>query len=103
MEIWGIVAFWRKCISDQGQPFRVHSLIPILIHSFILLFVVEGVISQLPVCLNQYSIVVKKHHNPSKFYKRKHLIVAGLQFRGSVHYHHGRKHGSMLADMVLQK
>jgi hypothetical protein len=24
-------------------------------------------------------------------------------FRGSVHYHHGGKHGSVLADMVLEK
>ena len=24
-------------------------------------------------------------------------------FRGSVHYHHGRKHGSIQADMVLEK
>ena len=23
--------------------------------------------------------------------------------RGSVHYHHGRKHGSMQTDMVLEK
>jgi hypothetical protein len=25
------------------------------------------------------------------------------RFRGSVHYHHGRKHGGMQADMVLEK
>jgi hypothetical protein len=24
-------------------------------------------------------------------------------FRGSVHYHHGRKHGIRLADMVLEE
>ena len=24
-------------------------------------------------------------------------------FRGSVHYHHGKKHGSQQADMVLEK
>ena len=24
-------------------------------------------------------------------------------FRGSVHYHHGRKHGSVQADMVLEE
>jgi hypothetical protein len=24
-------------------------------------------------------------------------------FRGSVYYHHGRKHGSVPADMVLEK
>jgi hypothetical protein len=25
------------------------------------------------------------------------------RFRGSVHYHHGGKHGSIQADMVLEK
>jgi len=33
----------------------------------------------------------------------KHLIVAGLQFRGSIHCHHGGKHDSMQADVVLEK
>ena len=35
----------------------------------------------------------------------KENISLGLaySFRGSVHYHHGRKHGSMQADMVLEK
>ena len=28
---------------------------------------------------------------------------AGLQFRGLVYYHHGGKHGSVQADMVLEK
>ena len=28
---------------------------------------------------------------------------AGLQFRHLVHYHHGRKHESMQANMVLEK
>ena len=31
------------------------------------------------------------------------FIGSGLRFRGLVHYHHGRKHGSMLADMVLEQ
>ena len=35
--------------------------------------------------------------------RRKHLIGAGLQFRGLVHYHHGRKHGGTQAGMVLEK
>lgn len=32
-------------------------------------------------------------------------ISLGLDysFGGSVHYHHGRKHGNMQADMVLEK
>jgi hypothetical protein len=35
--------------------------------------------------------------------KEKYLIGVGLQFRGLVHYHHGRKHGSTQVDMVLEK
>ena len=46
---------------------------------------------------------MKRHHDQGNSYKGKHLIGAGLQFRGSVHYHHGRKHGSIQADMVLEK
>ena len=42
----------------------------------------------------------RDHGNP---YKRKHFIGAGLQFRGLVHYHHGGKHGSIQADVVLEK
>ena len=38
----------------------------------------------------------------SIFYKVKHLIGTTLQFRGLVDYH-GRKHGSIQADMVLEK
>jgi hypothetical protein len=35
----------------------------------------------------------------------KENISLGLaySFRGSVHYHHGGKHGSMQADIVLQR
>ena len=29
--------------------------------------------------------------------------MAGLQFPGSVHYHPGRKHGSVQADILLEK
>jgi hypothetical protein len=35
--------------------------------------------------------------------KEKHLIGSGLQFQSLVHYYHGRKHGCMQADMVLEK
>jgi hypothetical protein len=34
---------------------------------------------------------------------RKHLTGSGLQFRSSVHYHHGSRHGGTQADMVLEK
>jgi hypothetical protein len=42
-------------------------------------------------------------HVHGNSYKGKHLIEAGLQFRGLVYPCHGRKHGSMQADMVLEK
>jgi hypothetical protein len=47
---------------------------------------------------------VKRHHDQDKSYKGKYEIGAGLySFRGSVHYHHGRKYGSLQADVVLEK
>ena len=46
---------------------------------------------------------MKKHCDHGNSYKGKHLTGTGLQFRGLIHYHHGRKHGSMQADMVLEK
>ena len=49
------------------------------------------------------SIAVKRCHDHSNSYKGKHLTGAGLQFRGLVHCHHGRKHGGTQADMVLEK
>ena len=36
-------------------------------------------------------------------YKGQHLIGPAYWFRGSVHYHHDRKHGSIQADTVLEK
>jgi hypothetical protein len=47
-------------------------------------------------------IVVKRHHDQDNSYKGKHLIGA-YYFRGLLHYRHGRKHGSMQADMVLEE
>jgi hypothetical protein len=41
--------------------------------------------------------------NHGKSYKGQHLIVDGLQFGDLVHYSHSRKHGSMQADMVLER
>ena len=49
------------------------------------------------------SISLKRHRDQDNSYKGECLIRAGLQFRGLVHYHHGRKHGSVQADMVLEK
>lgn len=33
---------------------------------------------------------MKRYHDYGNFYKMRHLISAGLQFQGLVHYHHGR-------------
>ena len=51
------------------------------------------------------SVAVKRHrdHCSSNSYKGKHLIGAAYSFRGLVHYCHGRKHGGVQADMVLEK
>jgi hypothetical protein len=38
----------------------------------------------------------------SNSYKGQHLIGAGLQVRGSVHYDHSGKYGNVQADMVLE-
>ena len=45
-------------------------------------------------------MAVKRHHDQGNSHKDKLLAYS---FRGSVYYHHGRKHGSMQADMVLEK
>jgi hypothetical protein len=52
--------------------------------------------------LNRVSISMKRHHDHSISYKGKHLIGADLHFRGLGHYHHGKKHGGMQADVVLE-
>ncbi|MEJ1269378.1 salvador family WW domain containing 1 [Cricetulus griseus] len=44
-------------------------------------------------------VAVKKHHD---LIKESILTGAGLQSRGLVHYHHGRKHDGVQADMVLE-
>jgi hypothetical protein len=54
-------------------------------------------------CLSLHFIAVKRHHDYGITYKQSHFTGAGLQFRDSVHCHHGGKHGGMQADMVLEK
>jgi hypothetical protein len=54
------------------------------------------------VVLVRLSIAVKRRHDQGNSYKGQHLIGA-YSFRGSVHYHHSRKHGSLQADMLLEK
>jgi hypothetical protein len=46
---------------------------------------------------------VKRHCDHGNTYEGKHLIGAGLQFRGLARYHHGGKQGSIQADMVLEE
>jgi hypothetical protein len=46
---------------------------------------------------------VKRHHDHGNSYKEKHLIGAGLQFRGLIHYCHDLKHASIQEDMMLEK
>ena len=46
---------------------------------------------------------MKRYRGYSNSFKGQHLVGAGLQFRGLVHYHYGRKHGGVQADMVLEK
>ena len=54
------------------------------------------------IVLIRVSIAVKRHHDHGNSYKGKHFIGAGLQFRGSVYYHHGRKLGGMQADSARE-
>ena len=44
-----------------------------------------------------------KHHDQGNSHKIKNVIGVGLQFRALVHYHHGRKHGSIQEEEVLGK
>jgi hypothetical protein len=48
----------------------------------------------------RFFFAVKRYHNS---YKEKHLTGAGLQLRDLVHCCHGRKHGGVQADMVLER
>ena len=42
-------------------------------------------------------------HDHSNAYKGNISLGLAYRFRGSVHYHHGGKHGSIQADMMLEK
>ena len=53
--------------------------------------------------LVRVSTAVKRHHGHGNSYKRKHLIGAGLQFTGLAQYHPDGKHGSLQADMLLER
>jgi hypothetical protein len=45
---------------------------------------------------------IVSHVEHSNSYKGKHLIGAGLQFRGLVFYHHGGKYSGRQSDIVLE-
>jgi hypothetical protein len=53
-------------------------------------------------CLRAF-ISVKRYHDHNNFYKENIYLGLAYSFRGLVHYHHGRKHGTVQADMVLEK
>jgi hypothetical protein len=53
--------------------------------------------------LVRVSIAVKRHYDHSNLIKENVYLEPGLQSRALVHYHHGRKHGGLQADMVLEK
>ena len=47
---------------------------------------------------------MKRYHDHDNPYEGKHLTeVLTYNFRGLVHYHHGREHDSMQAHMLLEK
>jgi hypothetical protein len=52
---------------------------------------------------HRVSTAVKRHLDHRNSYKEKHLTGAIYNFRGLVHFHHGRKHGGTQADIVLEK
>lgn len=54
-------------------------------------------------CLTQCSIAVKREHDYRDSYKGKHLIGAGLLYKGVVHCHHGGEHCDIQSDMALGK
>jgi hypothetical protein len=46
---------------------------------------------------------VKSHHDQGNSYKGQHLIGASIQVQRFSPCHHGRKHDSVQADLVLEK
>lgn len=48
-------------------------------------------------------IVMERHDDRGNSYKGKHLIGAGLQFRGLVQYCLGGKYGNIQAHKMLEK
>jgi hypothetical protein len=67
----------------------------VLIYSFLVFQI--GFCNTAHYCLSWGFIAVTRHYDYSSSYEEKHLVGPGLQFRGLVHYHHGRKHGGTQA------
>ena len=63
--------------------------------SMLVIVVVHG-------CL-RVSIGVKRHHDQANCYKENIELGLAYNFRGLVHYLHGRNYGGMQAKMVLEK
>ena len=54
-------------------------------------------------CLNYGFFAVKDTTTKATLTKEKHFTGMAYSFRDLVHYPHGGKHGSIQADMVLEK
>jgi hypothetical protein len=55
------------------------------------------------VVLVRGSIAVNRYHDHANSYKRTTFNWGWLTVQRFVHYHHGRKHDSIQADMVLAR
>jgi hypothetical protein len=65
---------------------------------------IEAVIKKCEIVLVDFPIVRRhRHYDHGKSYKRKHLTGAGLQVHRFSPSSHGRKHGSMQVDMMLER
>jgi hypothetical protein len=54
-------------------------------------------------CLSSGLIALKGQHGQGNSHEGQDLTLTGYSLRDSVHYHHGRKHGSTQADIVMEK
>jgi len=53
--------------------------------------------------LVRVSFVVNRHQDQDKYYKENIKLGVAYNFRGSVNYHQGGKHGSIQAVMVQEE
>ena len=79
----------------QAQKNPSHKTIFFIFLNFCKIKIIAFREEKLHEVLVRISIAMKKHHYHSSSYKGKHTIaVSPLQFRGSVHYHHGETWGN---------